>query len=131
MNSRQRVMRGVFVGGALTVLGVSTVAAKPDEGQINGNAEGKSKVSVCHRPDATTGEGQVITVAAPATKGHVKHGDALCPADERKAYPANSNCTVSGVATFAFTQRTDAPCNSGAGRCDANGVCLPNQAPVE
>jgi hypothetical protein len=128
-SSRRSVMRGLVGGGALALLGVRTVATA-DTG--TGKAKGKTKLSFCHKPDATTGEGKVITVAEPAAKGHLNHGDTLCPVDECKSYTKKGSCTVTeGAATCAFTPRTNAPCNAGAGTCDANGVCIPNQAPVE
>jgi hypothetical protein len=125
-SSRRRIVGGVLGGVAALVAGTAVIKAVPGKGK----GKGQNKVQICHKPDATTGEGQVITVAEPAVKAHQKHGDALCPVDECKSNAKKGSCTVTaGVATCDFTPRTGEPCADGTGTCDASGACIPNPIP--
>ena len=51
---------------ALTV--ATAMAAPGDKGKGKGKGKGQEKVTICHK-------GKTITVAKPALKGHLKHGD--------------------------------------------------------
>ena len=64
-------MRRITTLALVAVLMVAlTVATAPSGagGQGKGTGKGREKVTVCHK-------GETITVAKPALKGHLKHGD--------------------------------------------------------
>ena len=67
-----------------------------------GPGKGTTKVSICHKPDAT-GIGRVITVATPALRAHLQHGDAACQNEiPCTVYANGGTCTVNqGVAECA------------------------------
>ena len=84
--TRRTALRGV-VGGALTSVGVTSVASSKKKGKGkgnkgkggkgkggngNGNGKGQEKVTICHK-------GKTITVAEPALPAHLNHGDTVGP----------------------------------------------------
>ena len=90
--TRRNALRGV-VGGALTSVGVTSVASAENKGKSkgkgkgkggkgkggkgkggngNGNGNGQEKVTICHK-------GKTITVAEPALQAHLDHGDTEGP----------------------------------------------------
>ena len=95
--TRRNALRGV-VGGALTSVGVTSVASAESKGKGkgkgkggkgkggkgkggkgkggngNGNGNGQEKVTICHK-------GKTITVAEPAVPAHLGHGDTVGPCE--------------------------------------------------
>jgi len=87
--TRRNALKGV-VGGALTSVGVISVASAKNKGKgkgkgkggkgkggkgkggNGGNGNGQAKVTICHK-------GKTITVAEPAVQAHLDHGDAVGP----------------------------------------------------
>lgn len=71
----RRIAILVLAGALMLALVAGAATAVPGKGQGQTKAsKGQSKVSICHK-------GKTITVAAPALKGHLKHGDTrgACP----------------------------------------------------
>jgi hypothetical protein len=54
--------------------GKSKKGKKGNSGSNPNQGQGQEKITICHK-------GQTITVAAPAWKGHEKHGDTLGPCE--------------------------------------------------
>jgi len=59
----------MLVATLVVALNVATAMAAPGgQGKGKGKGKGHEKVTICHN-------GKTITVAKPALKGHMKHGD--------------------------------------------------------
>jgi hypothetical protein len=132
-DSSRREMLGGILGTAAAVvtgaaLGHSTAEAKPGKGKGrgrgngghgNGKGKGNTKVTLCHANG--NGTFSPITVGSPATKGHLKHGDVLCPLELchiATACDSAGTCTV-GDAPDGTSCVTDA---GASGHCSA-GTC--------
>ena len=67
----KRITTLALVAVLMVALTVATALAAPGARarvQGKGTGKGREKVTVCHK-------GETITVAKPALKGHLKHGD--------------------------------------------------------
>ena len=99
-------------------------------GKGKGKGKGRTKVTFCHRTES--GEFNLITVGAPATKAHRKHGDVLCEAGACQTVA--NGCAEDGSCTFDLAEE-GAVCeiDGVAGTCDAEGTCVPDETepPVE
>ena len=115
--SRRKVFGGLLGGAAALVTGAAALEAKKG-GNGKGKAKGKTKVTFCHK-------GKLITVGAPASKAHLKHGDTQCVPGECQV--AATGCSATGACEFSLAPATT-PCTDplgAAGTCDAAGVCQP------
>lgn len=83
---RSRLLAAALLAGALLVSGGSAAIAgdKPGKGKGPGK-KGTEKVTLCHK-------GHTITVAKPAVKAHLAHGDTLGAC--RPAVPGHATITV-------------------------------------
>ena len=65
----RRIALFMLVATLVVALTVATAMAAPGgQGKDQGKGKGQAKVTICHK-------GETITVAMPALKGHLKHGD--------------------------------------------------------
>ena len=83
-STRKRRSLRFAAGLALTGLIVLPIASASADNGRPGKGKGRAKVTLCHKGKVT------ITVAEPAVKAHLKHGDKLgrCPAGAAPAPPA-------------------------------------------
>ena len=94
MGSRRR-RRSLRLAAGLALAGVILLpiaSASADNGKP-GKGRGRHKVTLCHKGKVT------ITVAEPAVKAHLKHGDKLgpCPAGVAPAPPAPGTATLTVI----------------------------------
>lgn len=114
------------VGARQKRKGHNAKGKRKGNGKRRGNtkSEGQDKVTICHK-------GQTMTVAKPALKGHLRHGDAEGPCETTSpppppsCFPACSacqTCDVAGQCVSVVCTALDA-CHV-AGTCDpVTGVC--------
>lgn len=69
------------------VVSLSAAVAVAAPGKGAGQGKGQEKVTLCHK-------GKTITVAAPAAKGHMKHGDTVGPCATTPPAPTEPAPTV-------------------------------------
>jgi hypothetical protein len=127
--TRRRLVGGLL-GGAAILTGAALaqtddVDAKKGgkgkgkgRGKNKGKAKGKTKVFICHK-------GEVLRVASPALKGHLKHGDTECGEPDVCQTGSPTSCDAEGVCTFASVADNTA-CTTEEiveGHCEG-GVCV-------
>jgi hypothetical protein len=130
--SRREMLGGILGAAAAIVtgaaLGHSTAEAKPGKGNgrgrgNGGNGKGKgkgnTKVTLCHK--SGNGTFSPITVGAPASKGHLKHGDVLC---ELATCQVATACDAVGACTVGNAPNgTSCVTDTGASGHCTDGTC--------
>jgi len=130
--SRREMLAGILGGAAAVVtgaaLGHSTAEAKPgkgkgrgrgNDGSGTGKGKGNTKVTLCHK----NGDGTFspITVGAPASNSHLKHGDVPCPL---AVCQVATSCDAAGTCTPGTAQDgTSCVTNTGASGHCTGGTC--------
>ncbi|MFN8594323.1 MAG: hypothetical protein U0031_22960 [Thermomicrobiales bacterium] len=134
-SSRRRVLGGLLGGTAAVLAGTATLEAKrKSNARANGNGNGKGngnnkgqgagteKVQICHRTNGHRGY-TLITVGAPASNAHTRHGDTVC---DLVACQTVSGCDDDGACTYeAVAEGTECVTEDNvAGTCDSTGACV-------
>ena len=130
--SRREMLGGMLGAAAAVVTGAAlshnAAEAKPGKGRGRGRGngghgkgkgKGNTKVTLCHK----IGEGnfQIITVGAPASKGHLKHGDVPC---SLLACQVGTACDSAGTCTVGDAPNgTSCVTDTGASGHCTGGIC--------
>lgn len=123
--------RGVLTAAAAAGLAATGVGAAAAKKGGKGKGNGKTKAGICHQ----TGDGWFYQqVPQPALKGHLKHGDALCPAEGAAVNPCLAYGCDPATGLCTSTARPDGvPCTLADGQigaCTGFAECaLPALAP--
>ena len=132
--SRRQMLGGLIGAAAAMLTGGAALEAKPNNkgrrrnNGNNGQGAGTEKVQICHFTNGRK-RVKVITVARPAVKAHLAHGDTLfvdcCfdrQCDDRECF-TTIGC-VAGECTYEVDE--GASCDDfapAAGVCNAEGEC--------
>lgn len=130
-SSRRRVLGGLIGGAAAVLAGATTLEAKRKSnaranGNGNGNNQGQGagteKVQICHRTNGRRGF-TLITVGAPASNAHTRHGDTVC---DLVTCQTVSGCDDDGACTYEpVAEGTECVTEDDvAGTCDGAGACV-------
>jgi hypothetical protein len=105
--TRRFAVRGLLTG-AVALVGGATVLEADARKHKQGKGNGK-KVTICH-------QGQTISVAKPALKGHLKHGDTMgaCPGQDT---PGAETPGPTAICTDGIKNGNETDVDCGGGTC--------------